>query len=53
MAFSVTDINGLGEYSEISKIVRFIYSRDLVLDLGWKSIVELMSEHVSPMDMCS
>ena len=42
MVFPVVGINRLSEYIEISKVVRFTYSGDLILDLGQKSIVELM-----------
>ena len=42
-------IDGLGEYTEVGKVVSFTYSGDLILDLGGKSIVELMTEWcVSP-----
>ena len=54
MAFPVACINGLSEYTEVGKVVRFTYSEDLILDLGSKSIVELMPEwSVSPLDTCS
>ena len=44
MVFPVACINRLSECTEVRKVVRFTYSRNLILDPGWKSIVELMPE---------
>ena len=39
---------------EVSNVVRFTYSGNPILDLGQKSVVELMLEwHISPLDMHS
>ena len=32
MVFPVMGINGLGEYMEVGKVIRFNYSGDLILD---------------------
>ena len=54
MVFSIASIDRLSKEAKVSKVIRFAYSGDLVLDPGWKSIVELASEWcVSPLDSCS
>ena len=51
MAFPIASIDGLSKEMKVSEVIRFAYSGDLALDLGQKSIVELVSEWcVSPLD---
>ena len=52
--FPIASINRLSKEVKVTKVVRLAYSGDLVLDPGWKSVVELTSEWcVSPLDSCS
>ena len=51
MAFPIASINRLSEKAKVSEVIRFAYSGDLVLNPGWKSVVDLALElHVSPLD---
>ena len=42
--FPIASINGLSESTKVSEVIGFAYSGDLVLNPGWKSIIELVSE---------
>ena len=51
MVFPIASIDRLSEKAKVSEVIRFAYLGDLILNPGWKSIVELALEwRISPLD---
>ena len=50
--FTIMSVNGLDERLEVREVVGFAYVRDLILDSGRKSVVELLLEcGITPLDL--
>ena len=51
-ALPISGVDGLGEGMEFMEGVRFVNAGDLILNVGWKSMIHLSVEgSVSPLDM--